>query len=280
MTWINTEYQDGKGRMPKFSVLTSSAVVHSLRVKQLQRCIDSISNQSFKDYEHIIVNDGSADKYWDELVFSDKVKTIKQKHRERVVALNKAFKKASGEWLVFLDADDEFFSYTLEVISQMIDKSPKLKMFNYASYHVNKNYFSRIRGAFKPKKKKKGHEVFGGGNIVNGTFVFHRSVYEKLGGFPEDGKIKDPSGNRDFLYMNNPWDFSIAAQMEFPEIKPYFRVKHPDHPEGKPKELGNPWGNDFYMFYKYTREYHSKVYDIPLLIVHGDGKHPGDDHQL
>jgi glycosyltransferase involved in cell wall biosynthesis len=36
-------------------------------------------------------------------------------------------KESSGDWICFLDADDEYFSYTLEIMNQMIEKNPKYK---------------------------------------------------------------------------------------------------------------------------------------------------------
>ena len=48
----------------------------------------------------------------------------------------------------------------------------------------------------------------------------------------------------------------------------YFMVNFEDEPDKIIKELGNPWGNDFYLFYKYTRQYVSKPIDEYLYIVH------------
>lgn len=265
------------GEMPKFSILTSVHVLHELKQRQLERCQRSLVNQSFQDYEWIVVDDGSTQPL---PALVETAKLFKQPHLERIVALSEAMKQAKGEWFLFLDSDDELMSYALEAMNKMIEKNPEYKMFNFGSLHVNRNYKTRVRDAFKPVEKEVGHEIFGGGNIVNGTFLFHRSLYDELGGFPSNGSIKDPNQKREFLYMTNPWDFSIAAQEEFPEIKYLFLVTSAEHPNGLPKELGNPWGNDFYIFYKYTRQYHSRPYDIPLLIVHHEGKHAGEEHYV
>ncbi len=196
--------------MTKFSILTSVYVAHELKEKQLLRCQRSLRAQSMSDWEWILVNDGSPLNLPDVV---KKTKVINQPHNERVIALSKAMAEATGEWFIFIDSDDEFMSYTLECISQMIEANPDYKMFNYGSIHVREKYNTVIRGPFEPKKNKSGHEVFGGGNIVNGTFVLHRSIYDDLGGFPPDAEIKDPAGKRDFLYMGNPWDFSVAYEL-------------------------------------------------------------------
>jgi len=262
----------------KFSIITTIYCWHDLKKRQLERCKKSVDKQSFKDLEHIIVDDGSPADY----VPVDA--SFVQPHLERVNALREAMKLAKGEWFVFLDADDELASYYLEAVNQMIEKNPTYKMFNFGSLHVHKDYNANVRGPFKPKELEVGHEVFGGGNIVNGTYVFHRSVYDDLGGFPDSLDDVDTTeinyGCVRSLAMSSPFDFSAAAQIEFPEIRPYFMVGEGEPKTKTIKELGNPWGQDFYLFYKYTRKYHSKAYDIPLYIVHHEGKQDGEGHEI
>lgn len=266
--------------MPKFSIITPVHAWHRLKLIQLKRCERSLNTQSVRNFEWIVVDDGSPMKFK-----TQADKTITQPHHERIVALNKGLKKSRGEWIVFLDSDDEFFGHTMECLTQMIDKNPDHKMFNFASLHVNKNFDTRIRGAFKPEEKEVGHEVFSGGNIVNGTFVFSREIYNDLGGYPPT-TIKDIDttelnygGVRD-LKMTNPWDFSAAFQLEFPEQQEFFSVDKEAEPKKVIKEIGNPWGNDHYLFYKYTRKYKSKPYDIPLIIIHHEGKKEDGRHQI
>jgi len=68
--------------------------------------------------------------------------------------------------------------------------------------------------------------------------------------------------------MGSPYDFAAAAQLEFPELRKHFMVDHENEPNKIIKELGNPWGQDFYLFYKYTRKFHSKPVKKYLYIVH------------
>jgi len=245
----------------RFSVITpvnASGEFTQWRIETLHRAVRSVQAQSFEDWEHIIIDDGSPtaiEGKW------PKTKIIRQEHLERIIAYNKGFKEAKGEWICLLDSDDEYISYYLEACDAMIKKYPKQSVFNFGSIHIYMNYRGMMRDPFEPKKEKVGHEVFGPGRIVNGTFIFKRKCLDKVGMFPEKW---------------NPWDFSTHAQKEFPEIKPLFTVKLPDHPKGYPRELGNPWGNDFYLFYKLTRKYHSMPIKAHLYIVHPSRK----DHKL
>lgn len=270
--------------MPKFSIITPVHVWNEHRQRQFSRCVNSVQSQSVGDAEHIVIDDGSTLPLKYKIGLTP-VSVKKMAHLERINAYNFGLKEAKGEWILFLDSDDELFSFSLETVSQMIKKNPDYKMFNFSSLHVGQDYSTKIRDSFKPKELEVGHEVFGGGNIVNGTFMFHRSVYEELGGYPPE-VIKDIDcsslnygGVRD-LYMTSPWDFSAAFQLEFPEQQQFFHVTHPDHPKNVVREIGNPWGNDHYLFYKYTRKFYSKPYDIPLIIIHHEGKEDGGEHKI
>jgi glycosyltransferase involved in cell wall biosynthesis len=239
--------------MPKFSIITPVYVYNPWRLKMLHRAVESVKKQTVKDWEHIVIDDGSKIPVPDNLA----TKVLKEPHLERIRAYNYGLKEAKGKWICFLDSDDEYVSYYLEAVEKMIEKCPKAKMFNFGSIHLRENYYAKTRDAFKPKKLRKGHEIFGGGTIVNGTFVFHRSVYTKCGAFPT---------------TSSPWDFSTTAQEEFPELKEMFMIDKVNEPNKIAKELGNPFGNDFYIFYKFTRKFHSIPFDCHLYIVHPSRK--------
>ena len=256
----------------RFSVITTVYVWNEYRKQGLKRAAKSVSNQTFKDFEYIIVDDGSPEKIdW------PKANIIHKQHEERVQGFNTGLKHAKGEILCFLDSDDEYEPNFLERVDHYFKKWPKYKMFNFGVKYVHNDGGERVVGTFKPKKRKVGHQIFAGGTIVNGSFVFHRDIYDKIGAFPpavikdiDCSEINYSKGPRD-LFSWTPFDFSAMAQMEFPEIRQFYMVDHVNEPNKIIKELGNPWGQDYYLFYKYTRKYHSKPVDEQLLIVHPKG---------
>lgn len=73
--------------------------------KYLDRCLSSILNQSYKDIEVIVVNDGSTDSS-KEICQKYDVKVIDSEHRGLSAARNIGIEHANGEWLMFLDSDD------------------------------------------------------------------------------------------------------------------------------------------------------------------------------
>ncbi len=93
--------------MPKVSVIIP-CYNHG---KYIDEAVDSILNQTFKDFEIIIVNDGSTDELTNnKLKQYDKPKTfvINKENEGLSVARNTAIKRAVGEYILTLDADDSF----------------------------------------------------------------------------------------------------------------------------------------------------------------------------
>lgn len=94
--------------------------------KYLEKCINSILFQTFKDFELILVDDGSTDnsrKICD--LFADKDKRIKVLHKKNQgvsIARNEGINIASGEYITFVDADDWI---ELEAYENLIDEIEK-----------------------------------------------------------------------------------------------------------------------------------------------------------
>lgn len=78
--------------------------------KYLKECIDSILNQTFTDFELILVDDGSPDRcpqMCDEAAKQDdRIQVIHQKNGGLSAARNTGIEAARGEWLGFVDSDD------------------------------------------------------------------------------------------------------------------------------------------------------------------------------
>lgn len=98
----------------KFSVIVP---VYNVE-KYLQECVDSVLNQSFRDFEIILVDDGSTDQSG---IICDtyqakhtNVKAVHQVNKGVSAARNTGVRLASGEYLYFLDGDDLMNSLTLE----------------------------------------------------------------------------------------------------------------------------------------------------------------------
>ena len=93
----------------------------------IRRALNSIVNQSFQDFEVIIVDDGSTDK-GAEVVrgFDDpRIRLIQQENSGTFTARNRGIKAARGDLIAFLDADDEWKPEHLEVLLRLQEKYPR-----------------------------------------------------------------------------------------------------------------------------------------------------------
>lgn len=91
---------------PKISVIVPVYNVESM----LERCIDSILDQSYRDFELLLIDDGSSDKSGDICDFYEKkdmrIRTFHKENTGVSATRNLGLKKAKGDYLVFIDSDD------------------------------------------------------------------------------------------------------------------------------------------------------------------------------
>jgi len=108
----------------KYSIITPVYNRHDT----VGRCIQSVIKQDFKDYELVLVNDGSTDSTLDTIssyLPDEKIVLIDYRCNKGVnYARNRAIEDAAGEWLVFLDSDDTIIEGGLSVIHQIMRGSP------------------------------------------------------------------------------------------------------------------------------------------------------------
>ncbi len=110
--------------MPKISVIVP---VYNCE-QYIEDCVDSILNQTFSDFELILVDDGSPDnsgKLCDELAgkHQNRIIVLHQHNQGQAAARNNGVKIARGEWLYFLDSDDKIHPNMLEKLYTAVTKS-------------------------------------------------------------------------------------------------------------------------------------------------------------
>jgi glycosyltransferase involved in cell wall biosynthesis len=112
--------------MPQVSVIIPT---HN-RARLLSEAIESVLNQSFRDFELVIVDDGSTD-HTAEVVagFQDpRIVYHRQESQERGAARNKGVALSQGEYLTFLDDDDWYLPNKLEIQVRELRAHPEIGM--------------------------------------------------------------------------------------------------------------------------------------------------------
>ena len=96
--------------------------------KYLRECLDSVVNQTLREIEIICVDDGSTDaslEILEEYAAKDnRVKVLRQQNQYAGVARNNGMAAASGEYYMFLDADDFFEP---ELLEELYTKAAELR---------------------------------------------------------------------------------------------------------------------------------------------------------
>lgn len=102
----------------------------------IERTIRSVFSQSFTDFELIIVDDGSTDNSVAEVerIEDDRILLIRQKNGGPGKARNSGAKIAKGDWILFLDADDELIGNALSLMMDEVKKYPDADIIDFGGY--------------------------------------------------------------------------------------------------------------------------------------------------
>lgn len=159
--------------------------------KYLTKCLDSLINQTYSNLEIILINDGSTD---DSLNICN---SFKKKYKNVVVvnkknsgvsaARNDGLKKASGDYIMFVDADDWLDSNCLEIcINYIKEYNVDIVMFPYIREYNNK---SILRKLYKTDK------------LFEDKIEVEKEILSSLIG-PSENEISDPTNME---RLNSVW---------------------------------------------------------------------------
>lgn len=95
----------------------------------IAKSIDSVIAQDYKDFEIVVVNDGSTDNIRDVLSYYPNIKVINQPNGGVSVARNTGISHSVGDYICFLDADDLYMPEHLSTLDFLITKYPKCSYF-------------------------------------------------------------------------------------------------------------------------------------------------------
>ncbi len=168
--------------MPKVSVVIPTYN----REDFISDTINSVLNQTYKDFEIIVVDDGSTDNTKQILErFGSKIKLIEQENSERAISRNNGVKNSSGEYIAFLDSDDVWILDKLENQVNLLDSNLDAILVYGQSLRIDEKG-KKIKTAKRQLQGFSG-DVFENllmrNFIVSATPVIRREHFEKTIGF-------------------------------------------------------------------------------------------------
>lgn len=180
--------------------------------KYISGAIESILNQTFTDFELLIVNDCSTDKSVEiaSKFVSEKVHIIHHEKNSGLAATrNTGIKKASSNYVTFLDADDLWRPFFLEKIYNLIQNFPEARIFgtNYEEVWDTTVKNPHNNSDSLPEKFV-GYVNFFKINIKQGLYnhgsvCIHKEVYETVGFYNEN------------IQLSQDLDFNIRANYHY-----------------------------------------------------------------
>lgn len=172
----------------------------------LPKALDSVFGQTFRDFELIIVNDGSTDatasilaEYQAQYSFT----LIEQENQGLPMALKSGFKRACGAYLTWTSSDNIMMPDMLEVLSRTLDQHAEVGLV-YADWYVIDETDQIIS---KARTIDYDRSLLFRDNYINACFMYRRECQDKVGFY-------DP----DFIYTED-WEYWLR-------ISRFFKMLH------------------------------------------------------
>lgn len=164
----------------------------------INRCIDSVLSQNYKDFEIIVVNDGSSDeslsiveKSYAFEIKKKQIKIINQKNQGVSIARNNGVAVSQSNYICFLDADDEWLPNFLENMALLIHDYPCAALYTLAS-NIQKEGFNSVKSKRGLSNTHRGYvedffKASAKGNVVHtSSACVLKSIFIEIGGFPKN----------------------------------------------------------------------------------------------
>lgn len=187
--------------------------------KYLKEAIDSILNQTFEDFEFLILNDGSNDSTIDIINNYTDARIIvlhEPQNRGIVYQLNKGLAVSKGNYVARMDADDISVATRFELQLNFLSNNPDYAMVGSSVYLINENSEEIGTHEYKSKNEELQASLFFGNTFAHSTILAHKPIINKY------------LYNNDYIYAEDYFLWSkIAAEYKISNIKQpllYYRI--------------------------------------------------------
>src|SRR6266404_3875158 len=192
------------------------------RAQFIGATLDSVQEQEFRDYEVIVVDDGSTDETPSILQEYKGIRVLRQSNRGPGAARNYGVSRAQGDYIAFLDSDDLWFPWTLSVFAALIREKASPSILSAKTFEFGQDAELASIGNERPRAEYfddyytsawKHHWV------GVGTSVIQREQFLKVGGITEkrinaeDHDLVMRLGTtRGFVQVQSPYTLAYRRQ--------------------------------------------------------------------
>lgn len=212
--------------------LTVSVIIPTYnRSNYVQQAVESVLNQTYNDYEILVIDDGSTDDTKRLLEkYADRIKYVYQTNQKVGAARNNGIRHAQGKYIAFLDSDDLWLPQKLERDVAYFEANPQVGL-----VYSNVIYFSDEGANLYTRRMKSPsgdvlEKIIIDNFVVTSTVVVKRECLDRVGLFNEDLD----------LASSEDWEMWVRVASQYPlgyisEASTKSRIHHS-------KLMGNPEG--------------------------------------
>lgn len=181
----------------------------------LGTAIDSVRAQTYQNWELIVIDDGSTDgtKKLIETYNDSRIRYVFQENKGQAAARNRGLDMAKGEWITFLDSDNEFYPQFLEKALKMLAENPGKLCLLPKGDRTQELYDEKgnlVESVDAPQHPPEGtdiaREIFMRSFIFDpNAFLHHRSITDEGIRFDEECR-----------YMED-WDYAMTIAEKHPD---------------------------------------------------------------
>jgi len=187
----------------------------------LREAIKSVLNQTYKNIEVIVVDDGSTDNT-KEIVesFNDsRIIYIFQENKGPAIARNTGIKKAQGEYIAFLDSDDLWLKEKLEKQVDFMEKNSEIGLLGTGCYEVTDKGKIIGKKIFPIKNKILQKDLIKYNSFIQSSVMIRKEVFDKVGLY--DKSFRESEDYE--LWLRIAGNYKVRNLAEALTIKRYYR---------------------------------------------------------